>query len=85
MDHIRIISKAGLLYGMHGVARSVLHSQEHTSFAPSCYNSITVLQRSNEEYSKKQEAGNATDKSMFKIVWDIKQLEDLNANGRQTT
>ena len=40
------------------------------------------MERANEDYSKKKEA-DKSEKSLFKLAWDIKELEDLNSSGRQ--
>ena len=37
---------------------------------------FVVLQKSNDEYSNKQDVG----KTLFKLAWDIKELEDLKDN-----
>lgn len=44
---------------------------------------VVVLRKADSEYSKKQEKGTATEKSLFKLAWDIKELEYLNSCGRQ--
>ena len=41
-----------------------------------------MLEKANEEYSEKQNA-EKSEKCLFKLAWDIKELEHLNSSGRQ--
>lgn len=43
----------------------------------------TVLHERNSEYSKKQEEGKVSEKAMMSLVWDVKQLTELDDKGRQ--
>lgn len=43
----------------------------------------TVLRKGNDDYSAKQQAGKSTDKAMFKLAWDLKDLSDLDETGRK--
>ena len=46
---------------------------------------VTVLQRANEEYSKKQQkqSGTVSDKCMFGLAWDVHELDELNSTERK--
>ena len=43
---------------------------------------FTELQKANTSYEEKQRAGNAAEKTMFSLIWDIEELKRLNQDGR---
>ena len=48
-----------------------------------CTFSLIALSKANEEYSTKLDSGQYNEKTMFALSWQIKELEDLNAQGRK--
>lgn len=44
---------------------------------------FAALQKSQREYEEKLKAGNTAEKSLFKLAWKVKELDDLLKEGRK--